>query len=173
MRRIEVNFVEASRPPMLLWAAALVLCLVAVAALCFAWSEQRELNRLRTTVAVSSSSSQQAPVPAQEVVLPPLYEASARRMLAERSVDWPRGLSALEQVRVDGVQIVGFEVSAAQQRIRVEVRFTELKRLLEYVRELNQGEPQARWEIEHTSQGRDGEGAKAAIFGRLEAAPGR
>lgn len=167
LRPIEVNFREVPSPPRVLWAAACLLGVVALMLFASAWSEQRELDRLRAEL--SKSLSQPAATPLIAAAPQPLYEQSARRMLAERSADWPTALRALEQVGVEGVQILAFEVSAPQQRIRVEVRFADMKSLLDYVRELDRGEQQARWEIEQASQGRTGEPATASIVGRLGA----
>lgn len=165
MRRIDVNFRRPTWPPRWTWTLVGLLWIAAAGLAVLAWSEQRGVEHLRKEVAAMQSRPPE-PVPAV-APLRPAYEESARRMLTERQAAWPAALKALEQVQVPGVQIVGFDITAAEQRVRVELRFSDLKQLLVYVRELNAGEPVPRWAIEQTGQPDASGAAKGFIAGKL------
>ena len=165
MRRVDVDFRRRSEPARWMWWLSMVLWLVALALGAFAWDAHRQNDRLRAAIEAARTRPAE-PKPSTPAVPPP-YEESARRLLAEHDSTWPSALRALEQVNVEGVQVVAFDISTSEQRARIEVRYSSYKRLLQYVRELNLGEPQPRWEVVQTTQPDAEPGSTAHLVGSL------
>ena len=132
----------------------------------------REWHQLREQQAeLRALLAQRAAEPTPEPVnhAPPLYEASARAMLLERSLPWPQALTMIEATALVGVTPISFDAVASDRSMRLEVTFGDYAKLLEYVDALNAGEPDVQWTIEQTrSEGGSGT-AIAILAARLRA----
>lgn len=149
MKPLHVDLKPVHGPWRLSWAFAffpLILAAGLGAATVRQGLELRDVqDRLRDIV------SSRAVAPPAPIAPPrPLYEASAREMLAEATSPWPAMLSALETVAVPGVTPVSIEIVSSQRQIRVDVEFSDYAALLGYLEELNTGEPTPLWALVQT-----------------------
>lgn len=166
MRSVDISFRRVPPPARWMWVATGLLWLAAAGTGFYAWLEQQKVVQLRAEILAMKMKAAEAAEPPPPA--PPPYAESARQMLEQRTSAWPAALRALEQVQVSGVQIVGFDISTTEKRIRVELQFQDLGQILEYLHELNLGEPKPRWSLEQALQSGAAAGRYSAfIVGNL------
>jgi hypothetical protein len=162
---VRADFRRQSTPPRgLWWLLALVLLglLGCGAATWRAWNGVQRLgDQLRDEVAARNAQ------PAAELVSRnvPVYEASAREVLAEGQFPWPQALTSIEATAVVGVTPVAMEFVVSERQVRLDVSFADYVKLLEYVDRLNAGEPELRWALMQSQV--QGGASLALVLGRV------
>jgi hypothetical protein len=147
MKPIRADFRRGSRPPRWLWWSLAALAAAALAAGAMAGREWQLLRSLQAELRDAEARQHAMPVPQAAVVAPPVYESSARALLAERALPWPQALTSIEATAIVGVTPIGIDFSSAERSMRLEVAFSDYAKLLEYVDALNAGEPELRWAL--------------------------
>lgn len=167
MRPLNIDFVPRRRPAPWMWRAVASLGALAVGLLGMAVYEKAQTDRIEAEIE-RCRAEPVAPILAASSVAMPAYDRSARQMMAERLAAWPAALRALEVTQAPGVQVVGVDISATEQRIRVDVLYEDLGNLLGYVADLNQGESTQRWKLDraNTSE-RQGSPSSASLSATL------
>jgi len=140
MKAVPADFSPPSRPPLWAWALLLAVGAAACALLLNAWQTRRALVEAQRTheahqAAALADASRPEPPPAP----PPVYDASARQFLGERSAAWPQALRVLENVQITGIQVQSFDVGSADRLVRVEVTAPGHAAAMEYLSALNEG----------------------------------
>lgn len=152
MRKITGEFCPPRPPSRLAW-AALVLLLVLSA---FLWTgvavqvldarqAQDEAARLETLAAEArqrASSSITTPMP---------WDASARLMLEHAGSRWPQVLAVLESSRAMGVVPVTLSINVPAHTVTLELQAADYPLLLDYIAQLNAGDPSIRWRLVQAS----------------------
>lgn len=151
MKRLDVEFARrrAVRPG--LWLALSgALCLFAGWHAWLAWGAWQEVVLAEAEIASLSARLDAATRAASAVERAPRrppYEEDARAIAAASRFPLDRVLKALERTQVIGVRVVTIEANAFDAEARVTVEFSDFATLIEYVAQLNEGEPVARWAL--------------------------
>jgi type II secretory pathway component PulM len=148
MKPLQVEFLRTPAPGRWHWAVAILAAASALYALIDAGLSYRQLQDRRSEIAIWTASVASA-APASGIVKPtPTYERSAREMLAAAQAPWPEALIALETASVPGVKVNLVEIVVAERMVRVELQALSYAAILEYLDELNAGEPAQRWVLQ-------------------------
>lgn len=163
MNVIRADFKKQPRPSKVLWSTCAVLAMVAAAGAVWTWREwaaaQGAERLLKNAIATAHS-----PPPSPVAAPPRPYDQSARRVLVERSIPWPQGLTTLEATTIVGVTPVSVDFGNSENAIRLEVSFVEYGGLLEYLNALNAGEPELHWRLAQ-SQASTANSSTAVLIG--------
>lgn len=144
------DFKRRSRPPRWMWWLALWLLGCGLALTAAAWSQWKTVADERQA-ALNARVQAASRTPAYQPTPRPPYEASARKMLAERSLPWIEALTALEASAMVGVTPSSVELIPEDRSVRVELNFADYPKLIEYIESLNAGEPELAWTLVQTT----------------------
>lgn len=162
MRRVGIDFLEERATPAWMWWTTGGLVFVAVCLLAFARHLEAEVVNLRQQVVLAQGREATPLVPQAAALQPKPHEASARELLAEHTMPWPRILDALEAVEVQGVQVISLDIATRDAVVRLEVRFSDYAQLTKYIELLNVEAGGASWTLRQASSKPGGE-SKALI----------
>jgi hypothetical protein len=168
MKPVRADFAPRRVPARWMWFLLALLAAAAVAAAGVAAHRLEALRDQRAALERAAAERQAAAVVVPKPVAPPLYERSAREMLAEHRLAWPQVLTALEATAIVGVTPVAVEMAASDGIARVEVTFTDHARLLEYLEALNAGQGELRWVLVQ-AQSQAAGGSVAVLHARSSA----
>lgn len=168
MKAIDVDFKTMRRPPRWAWTVVAVLAVSAIVAAVGAANEQRRVEELRAELQRLKEEASGRDTPRVVEDVGPPYEASAREMLQEATSPWPSALTALETVKVTGVMLQSVEIAPREREVAVLVQFSDYSALLEYLAQLNAGEPEQKWSlVEARRESGSSAVSSATIRGRL------
>ena len=147
MKPVRAQFARPRAPSAAWWFTCVALLVACVYVAWLAQQAQRRTKEARSDVEVSERALSEVKQSAlrQPQLAPAPYETSAREMLAQRSMQWPAVLAALEAVSVAGVRVLSVDLVAAEARVRVELGFATQASALEYVQALTAGVPDSGW----------------------------
>lgn len=153
MKRVAAQFRPPWRPGGgLLAALALFAALTMVAVGGVVW-ELRRVVALRAQVAELVETDQAGAMPSAPHSTP-VYDASARQFLSERSASWAPMLRTLESGAMIGVTPSSVEFNAADGVARVTLNYADSTALLDYLGRINEGvspgQGLARWTLVET-----------------------
>lgn len=146
MRPLSVDFRRPAVVPRWAFIATGLVVLVALAVGGEAILQRSKLQQLQFA-RVERERLVAQPATQPKAVQRPPYEDSAWQMLALAKSPWPSMLTALETVESVGITVASIDVDPKERTVQIEIEFFDYARLLEYVDNLNSGEPAPRWRL--------------------------
>lgn len=167
MRRLDVEFAQRRAVRPALWLALSgALCLFAGWHAWLAWGTWQEIMLAEAEVARLSArldEATRAASAADRAPRRPPYEEDARAIAAASRFPLDRVLKALERTQVIGIRVVSIETDAFDAEARATVEFSDFATLIEYVKQLNEGEPVARWTLVQAQVAGAGSGTNVGL----------
>jgi len=138
MRRLSVDFAQASRwPQRLVTFAAILLFPLAIWNAGTAWKLHDSNTALEAEQSqLRSVSAEPAPPPSSPE---PAYLRDALAVQTAAGFDTAGVLRAVESVKLAGVRVTSIEISAIDQRASIEIEVSESGAVLQYLEQLNAG----------------------------------
>lgn len=173
MRSLDIDFaprVAGNATKFAWWTAAFALLGFVFALWLDVWRAGLDLETRRADIAALSHRIEQAsrgPAAPPAASAPPFYAADAVAVAQISGFPAQLALAAVEGVVVRGVNVVAIHLDAVRRQARLEVEFVDYLALLNYVDQLNGGDPVRRWELSNANA-QSGESAspRATVLGR-------
>lgn len=170
---MRAELLRAKPVPVAWWWLIAAMAGVALGLGWWSFDLQRQLREAQRQRAAMESARSATPVSTAPAPVPKPYEASAREMWAQATTPWPTALNAIESVQLPGVRVVRFEYSAGEARVNLQLQLREQRQAVEYVNELNMGQPAEgmawRWTLSRVEADRSSGDVKADLVGSWRA----
>lgn len=120
MRHVEAQFAEQARPARWLWILPVAGVAMSALLVVAGWRDRDALEAWRRTLDVTPQGVD-APTTSAANGQIPVYGASARHFLGERTALWPRALAAIERAQTSGVSVTSVDWTVGGGGIRIDL----------------------------------------------------
>lgn len=165
MTPLNIEFAPPRRISPWLWAVLIGLpAMVGAQQGLQAWQAQTRLRLAERDIAALTQQLAENDIARRDAMLGterPAYEADAQEIAKMAAFPVDQVLTAVESARVQGVRLVGLDLSAVEGTARAELEFSTHEALMQYIEEINAGESAPRWTLNQI-QSAQGAGAGSA-----------